>query len=150
MPALATTLLDAVKTAVTALALPGVAKVIVRRDSKHNPLFAPGDEPFPLVVITSNEGQKLKGGTAAKVFCEYLVTVHYLFKELPGDRGESDAVRAAQEAVRKRFDLGGWVVVRAVNRIDPQVLPPFTLPFKDATVSDAAVQLRVQTFEPRN
>ena len=149
MPALSYQIAAAVAAQLEAM-FPGTP-VNMRRGNKTMPAYMPGD-PLPGFMVTSDEEQHQKLGTALKSFCEYVVTVHYLTAEPPGSttKVDTDVMRAIQEPVRKAFTFAGWAPVPEVNRCVAQVQKAYDNPFEAKNICDSAVKLVFQTFELRN
>lgn len=153
MASIPTQILNEIVSQVTTLfAGPPAIPVVLRRDSKKNPRLTNGD-PFPIVIVSGNEDEKITGATANTKFVEYTFLVSYVTREIPGNRDEStvlDVQRQAQQSIHRMFDIATMANVSVVSQIDPTVLKPYDLPFADQLASCAAVRLRVETKEPRN
>jgi hypothetical protein len=134
---------------------PVMAKV--RRDSDKNPRYNAGADTLPLIVITMNDDQRVEEATGLKVFVSHDVTVEWMQKEQPQERGEDEKLRLILERIRRTLH-----VVRIGNIVDVTGRPvmadafvheekPYTLPLaENPTVNVSPQKFTYQTLETRN
>lgn len=147
--AVATDILNAVKSQLEAAFAARSLKCYLRRDSAMNPALVHG-LALPHFAVSVNDDRPTRMAWAGKKFVTYTVAVHYFTREQPGQEQPNAEIEETLATAAALFLKPGLTGVPAVSDCDVRPRAPYRIVAQSGTAVDSGLVLTLETIEDAN